>query len=88
MPLSEESIRRVINLKLAKLSEKVFSKHSVVLNFADELQENICQKILTSKTGIRCLDAILAQDVIPRIAQAVFEKNDSQDEGHKIATVV
>ncbi len=83
-PLEKAQVATIIRQKLTKIEERLKEKHQSELSYSDEFVENLAAQFTGHTRGIRALDAYLAQNVIPQLAEAALKQEFVEGEERKI----
>lgn len=67
-PLSDEVMKKIIELKLQKIARRVRENHRAELGYGPELVEHIAQRCTEVDTGARNVDHILTRTLLPEMA--------------------
>ena len=83
-PLGEREIREIVELKLARIRERIRTGHHAELTYGEELVEAIAGRCTEVESGARNVDHILTQTLLPELSSAILERMAS---GEGIARV-
>jgi type VI secretion system protein VasG len=83
-PLEKAHVATIIRQKLTKIEERLKEKHQSELSYSDEFVENLAAQFTGHTRGIRALDAYLAQNIIPQLAEAALKQEFLAGEEKKI----
>ena len=67
-PLSDEVMKKIIELKLGKIARRVRENHEAEFSYAPELVEHIAQRCTEVDTGARNVDHILTRTLLPEMS--------------------
>ncbi|MCX7207597.1 MAG: type VI secretion system ATPase TssH [Proteobacteria bacterium] len=67
-PISDEVLRKIVALKLAKIARRIAQNHGAVLEYPSELVESIANRCMDVDSGARNADAILTRTVLAQIS--------------------
>ncbi|RAR65736.1 type VI secretion system protein VasG [Paraburkholderia unamae] len=73
-PLGDAQIAAIVELKLARIAQRFARNHHATLTWDDALAQEIVQRCKEVDSGARNVDHILAQAVLPELAQRVLER--------------
>ncbi len=68
-PLSDEVMKKIIELKLRKIARRVRENHKAEFSYAPELVEHIAQRCTEVDTGARNVDHILTRTLLPEMSR-------------------
>jgi type VI secretion system protein VasG len=71
-PLGDEQIREIVELKLAKVRQRVRDSHRAELTYGEELVDAIATRCTEVDSGARNIDHILTQSLLPELASALL----------------
>lgn len=74
LPLSQEILREIVNLKVAKLQRRMRDNHGVALHLAPEALDQLAKRCSESESGARVIEHILGESLMPRLSQAILER--------------
>jgi len=67
-PLSDEVLKKIIELKLQKIARRVRENHRAEFRYGPELVEHIAQRCTEVDTGARNVDHILTRTLLPEMS--------------------
>jgi len=73
-PLGESEIREIVELKLARIRQRVSESHHAELTYGEELVEAIAVRCTEVESGARNVDHILTQTLLPELSGALLGK--------------
>ncbi|MFL6235507.1 MAG: type VI secretion system ATPase TssH [Thermoanaerobaculia bacterium] len=73
-PLGEREIREIVELKLARIRERIRAGHHAELTYGEELVEAIAGRCTEVESGARNVDHILTQTLLPELSSAILER--------------
>jgi type VI secretion system protein VasG len=73
-PLGEREIREIVELKLARIRERIRAGHHAELTYGEELVEAIAGRCTEVESGARNVDHILTQTLLPELSGAILER--------------
>ena len=71
-PLSDEIMKRIIHLKLGKVSQRIRENHRAEFHYTPEVVDAIALRCTEVDTGARNVDHILAGTVLPELSAEVL----------------
>ncbi|HEV7515429.1 MAG TPA: type VI secretion system ATPase TssH, partial [Thermoanaerobaculia bacterium] len=71
-PLGDAQIREIVELKLAKVRQRVRDSHRAELTYGEELVDAIASRCTEVDSGARNIDHILTQTLLPEMASALL----------------
>lgn len=84
-PISDEVLRKIVALKLAKIARRIAQNHGAVLEYPSELVESIANRCMDVDSGARDADAILVRTVLAQISADLLARMASGKPVKKIA---
>jgi type VI secretion system protein VasG len=73
-PLGEREVREIVELKLARIRERIRAGHHAELTYGEELVEAIAGRCTEVESGARNVDHILTQTLLPELSSAILER--------------
>ncbi|MDP9122019.1 MAG: type VI secretion system ATPase TssH, partial [Acidobacteriota bacterium] len=73
-PLGDAEIREIVELKLAKIRQRVSDSHHALLTYGEELVDAIAGRATEVDSGARNVDHILTQTLLPEMSGALLER--------------
>jgi type VI secretion system protein VasG len=67
-PLADDVMKRIIELKLGKVGQRVREHYKAVFSYSPELVETIAQRCTEVDTGARNVDHILTRTLLPQLS--------------------
>ncbi|AZN35350.1 type VI secretion system ATPase TssH [Iodobacter ciconiae] len=67
-PISDEVLRKIVGLKLAKIARRIAQNHGAVLEYPAGLIDSIANRCMDVDSGARNADAILTRTVLAQIS--------------------
>ncbi|HYR91360.1 MAG TPA: type VI secretion system ATPase TssH [Terriglobia bacterium] len=67
-PIRDEALKKIINLKLAKIQKRLNETHRVELTYSDELVDEIANRCTEVESGARNVDNILTNTLLPELS--------------------
>lgn len=71
-PVSDDTLERIIRLKLDRIAERVAAQHKARFRYDDALVEAVLARCTEVDTGARAVDHILGGTLLPQMAEAVL----------------
>jgi type VI secretion system protein VasG len=71
-PIRDEALKKIINLKLAKIKKRLNETHRVELLFSDELVDEVANRCTEVESGARNVDNILTNTLLPEISKLIL----------------
>jgi type VI secretion system protein VasG len=71
-PIRDEALKKIINLKLAKIQRRLSETHHVRLMCSDELVNEIGNRCTEVESGARNVDNILTNTLLPEISKLIL----------------
>jgi type VI secretion system protein VasG len=68
LPLGEEVMKMIVDLKLNKLAKRLKNNRALELSFDQEVVDDITSLCTRAETGARNIDAIIDKNIAPRIS--------------------
>jgi type VI secretion system protein VasG len=84
-PISDEVLRKIVALKLAKIARRIAQNHGAVLEYPSELVESIANHCMDVDSGARDADAILTRTVLAQISTELLARMAAGKPVKKIA---
>jgi len=73
-PLSAEVLSRIVTLKLARIQKRIADNHKAVFDWDQAAIDTIMSRATEIESGGRMIDAILSNDMLPRISREYLER--------------
>jgi type VI secretion system protein VasG len=73
-PLGEREIREIVELKLARIRERIRAGHHAELTYGEDLVEAIAVRCTEVESGARNVDHILTQTLLPELSSALLQR--------------
>ncbi|WP_298957328.1 type VI secretion system ATPase TssH [uncultured Methylobacterium sp.] len=73
LPLSDETLRRIVVLQLERIRRRVADTHQAAFDYAPELVETIASRCTESASGARNVENILSRTLLPELSVRVLE---------------
>ncbi len=71
-PLSDEVLMLIIKLQLSRIQQRIQENHGIMLNYDDQVIDQIASRCKEVDSGARVVDAILTNTVLPAISQELL----------------
>ena len=84
LPLSIDTLRKIVNVKLNNLKTLLSSRHDAVVVFDDTVREEICKRTTNNENGARMLEAIIDGQVLPPLALRLLRKIAIEEQINRI----
>ena len=73
LPLSQEVLEHIIDLKLAKLAQRTANNQNITLSYEKNLIQQILEQCHQQNIGARQIDTIINTCVVPSLSQHILE---------------
>ncbi len=73
-PLGQAEIRRIVELKLAAVQDRIRRNHLAELTFDPSLIDVLAERCLETDSGARRIDAIFNQTLLPELSTRILER--------------
>src|SRR5262249_29000394 len=73
-PISDSSMRRIIELKLAHIGRRLQENHRASFTYSDDLIAGVAQRCREVETGARNVDHILTGTLLPEISRELLAR--------------
>jgi len=83
-PLSDESLKSIIELKLGKIKRRIMDNHKIRLQYDETVISEVAKRCTEVESGARNVDNILTNTLLPDISRRVLT---GIAEGQKLSTV-
>ena len=74
LPLNDEMLLSIINLRLEKIKQRLLDNHQIDAEFSPEVARQVMCRCTESESGGRMVDAILTQTLLPQISQLLLSE--------------
>jgi len=71
-PIRDETLKRIVVLKLDKVRKRLQENHSVALEFGDDLVSEVCARCTEVESGARNVDNILSNSLLPEVSRELL----------------
>ncbi|MDF7669681.1 type VI secretion system ATPase TssH [Orbaceae bacterium ESL0721] len=76
-PLAKDALRKIVEIKLNKVSARLQRHYKIQFNVAEALYDQLVAACLLPDTGARNIDAILNQQILPVISNLLLQRTDN-----------
>jgi type VI secretion system protein VasG len=83
-PVRDEALKKIINLKLAKIQRRILENHKITLTFDDKLVDEVAHRCTEVESGARNVDNILSNSLLPDISRQLL---GHMAEGEKVSAI-
>src|SRR5262249_897471 len=83
-PMNDDSLRRIVHLKLEHIGKRMQATHHIPFTFDDELVSELVNRCIEEESGARNVDHILTGTLLPTISAEVLSRMGS---GSKLSRV-
>jgi type VI secretion system protein VasG len=83
-PIRDENLKRIIELKLAKIKRRMLENHKIQLQYEKDVIEEVAKRCTEVESGARNVDNILTNTLLPDISRQLLT---SIAEGQKLSSV-
>ena len=73
-PVADAQLRRIVDLKLQQLADRIHSNHGAAFSWDDYVAEAIAARCHEVESGARNIDHIITQSLLPELASQVLER--------------
>ena len=74
LTLAPEVMRRIVDLKLTKIVERLRANADIELSYTEDVAEWIAERCIVEETGARNIDHIIQADVLPGVSTEILER--------------
>lgn len=71
-PLSKDTLKRILELSLAKIANRVYENHKIELTYTEQMKDFVINRCNDVDSGGRMIDAILTNSLLPQLSQVVL----------------
>lgn len=71
-PLSKDTLKRILELSLTKIANRVYENHKIELTYTEQMKDFIINRCNDVDSGGRMIDAILTNSLLPQLSQVVL----------------
>ena len=72
LPIRDENMKQIINLKLGKIQRRIFENHKVDLTYDTALVDEVARRCTEVESGARNVDNILTNTLLPEISRQLL----------------
>jgi len=83
-PIRDESMKKIIVLKLGKIQRRIQENHKISLNYDDKLIDEVAKRCTEVESGARNVDNILTNTLLPDISRQILA---GMAEGQKLKSI-
>lgn len=73
-PISDEMMRAIIKLQMARVGQRVRDGHKVPFTFDPAVEELIVSRVTELDSGARAIDAIITRQLLPSVGKELLER--------------
>jgi type VI secretion system protein VasG len=73
-PIRDEAMKKIIQLKLAKIQRRLQESHRVALSYDDAVVDEVARRCTEVESGARNVDAILTNTMLPEISRQILAR--------------
>jgi type VI secretion system protein VasG len=73
-PISEESMKEIVELKLGQLKKRLMENHAILLEYPRQVVEQIALRCTEVETGARNIDHIMQGTLLPGVSSEILQK--------------
>jgi type VI secretion system protein VasG len=83
-PIRDESLRKIVVLKLSKIQKRLLENHGIKLEFAEALIDEVAHRCTEVESGARNVDNILTNTLLPEVSRQLLAQ---MAEGVKVIAI-
>ena len=72
LPIRDENMKLIINLKLGKIQRRIFENHKIDLTYDNTLVDEVAKRCIEVESGARNVDNILTNTLLPEISRQLL----------------
>jgi len=72
LPIRDESMKLIINLKLGRIKRRIHENHKIALTYDDALVNEVAKRCTEVESGARNVDNILTNTLLPEISRQLL----------------
>jgi type VI secretion system protein VasG len=72
LPIRDENMKMIINLKLGKIQRRIFENHKIDLTYDNTLVDEVAKRCIEVESGARNVDNILTNTLLPEISRQLL----------------
>jgi type VI secretion system protein VasG len=73
-PISDEMMRSIITLQLARVGQRVMEGHKVPFTYDPKVSDLIVSRVTELDSGARAIDAIITRQMLPAIGKELLTR--------------
>ena len=85
MPIRDESMKLIINLKLGRIKKRIHENHKIALTYDDALVNEVAKRCTEVESGARNVDNILTNTLLPEISRQLLGRMASGEPMERIS---
>lgn len=71
-PLSKDTLKRILELSLIKIANRVYENHKIELTYTEQMKDFVINRCNDVDSGGRMIDTILTNSLLPQLSQIVL----------------
>jgi type VI secretion system protein VasG len=83
-PIRDESMKKIIHLKLGKIKRRLAENHRIELVYGEDMVEEVAKRCTEVESGARNVDNILTNTLLPEISRQLLSW---MAEGRKVTSI-
>jgi type VI secretion system protein VasG len=87
-PLDVAALAAIVRMKLAKVAERLQSRHGIALDCDEALVDTLAQVCAASESGARNVDAYLNQQILPALSRELLSRMGAADDATPMPAVI
>ena len=72
LPIRDENMKKIINLKLAKIQRRIHENHKIHLSYDNAVVDEVAKRCTEVESGARNVDNILTNTLLPEISRQLL----------------
>jgi type VI secretion system protein VasG len=72
LPIRDENMKKIINLKLAKIQRRIHENHKIQLTYDNAVVDEVAKRCTEVESGARNVDNILTNTLLPEISRQLL----------------
>jgi type VI secretion system protein VasG len=73
-PVRDEAMKKIVRLKLGKITRRLFESHRIQFTFDEGLVDEVARRCTEVESGARNVDNILTNSLLPEISRRLLEE--------------
>jgi type VI secretion system protein VasG len=73
-PVRDEAMKKIVRLKLGKITKRLFESHRIEFSFDEALVDEVARRCTEVESGARNVDNILTNSLLPEISRRLLEE--------------